>query len=60
MKVNYKEFIFLPVYPRDSNLHSGKRFIKVDDGSQVGTHWTAFYIKNNKSFYFESFGGQPD
>ena len=25
-----------------------------------GTHWCAFYVKNNKSFYFDSFGFQPD
>ena len=24
------------------------------------THWTCFYLKDNGSFYFESFGGQPD
>ena len=24
-----------------------------------GTHWTLFYIKDNKSFYFYSFGCQP-
>ena len=25
-----------------------------------GSHWTCFYIKGNKSYYFDSFGGQPD
>ena len=25
-----------------------------------GTHWTFFYIKDNESFYFESFGQAPD
>ena len=25
-----------------------------------GTHWTYFIIKHNKSFYFDSFGGQPN
>ena len=25
-----------------------------------GTHWTCFIVKDNKSFYFDSFGGQPD
>ena len=25
-----------------------------------GSHWTCFLIKDNKSFYFDSFGGQPD
>ena len=25
-----------------------------------GTHWRAFYVTNNESFYIDSFGGQPD
>ena len=25
-----------------------------------GTHCTCSYIKGNKSYYFDSFGGQPD
>ena len=25
-----------------------------------GSHWVAFIVKGNKSFYFDSFGGQPD
>ena len=25
-----------------------------------GTHWTCFYTKDNNSYYFDSFGGQPD
>ena len=25
-----------------------------------GSHWTYFSMKDNKSFYFDSFGGQPD
>ena len=25
-----------------------------------GTHWTCYITKNNKSIYFDSFGGQPD
>ena len=25
-----------------------------------GTHWTCFYIKDKKSYYFDSFGGNPD
>ena len=34
--------------------------MKVDNGSRGGTHWTYFIIKDNKSNYFDSFGGQPD
>ena len=25
-----------------------------------GTHWTSFIIKNKTSFYFDSFGVDPD
>ena len=25
-----------------------------------GTQWTAFYIKSDKSYYFDSFRGQPE
>ena len=51
---NYK------IYPRDSKIYSDKGFINIDNGSQGGTHWTCFYIKGNKSYYFDSFGGTPD
>ena len=49
-----------PIYPRDSKIHSDKGFVNIDDGRMGGSHWCAFYIKDNKSFYFDSFGGQPD
>ena len=39
---------------------SDKRFVNIDDGLTVGTHWTAFYVKNSESFYFDAFGGQLD
>ena len=48
------------IYPRDSKVNSDTGFVNIDDGSQGGTHWTCFIVKNNKSFYFDSFGGQPD
>ena len=48
------------LYPRDSKLFSDRGFVIIDNGSQGGTHWTAFYVKNVKSFYFDSFGGQLD
>ena len=49
-----------PIYPRDTKIHSDKGFVNTDNGSQGGTHWTCFIIKDNKSNYFDSFGGQPD
>ena len=48
------------IYPRDSKINSDKGFVNIDDGSQGGTHWTCFIVKDNKSYYFDSFGGQPD
>ena len=49
-----------PIYPRDSKINSDRGFVNIDDGSQNGTHWTCFYIKDNKSYYFDSSGGTPD
>ena len=49
-----------PIYPRDSKIYSGRGFVDIDDGRLNGTHWTCFIVKDNKSFYFDSFGGQPD
>ena len=49
-----------PIYPRDSKISSDRGFVNIDDGSQDGTHWSCFIVKDNKSYYFDSFGGQPD
>ena len=38
------------IYPRDSIIYSDRGFANIDNGSQGGTHWTAFYIKDNKSY----------
>ena len=49
-----------PIYPRDSKIYSYKGFVNIDNGSQGGFHWTCFIVRDNKSYYFDSFGGQPD
>ena len=49
-----------PIYPRDSKMYYDKGFVNIDNGSMGGSHWTCFYIKDNKSYYFDSFGGHPD
>ena len=49
-----------PIYPRDSKIYSDRGFVNIDNGSQGGTHWTCFIVKDNKSLYFDSFGGSPD
>ena len=49
-----------PIYPRASKIYFDKGFINIDNGSQGGTHWTCFIVKDNESYYFDSSGGQPD
>ena len=49
-----------PIYPKKSKIYSDKGFVNINNGILSGTHWTCFYIKDNKSFYFDSFGGFPD
>ena len=48
------------IYPRDSKIYSDTGFGNIDNGPRGGTHWTCFILKDNKSYYFDSFGGQPD
>ena len=55
-----QKFFNYPIYPRDSKIYSDKGFVNIDNGSQGGTHWTCFIMKNNKSYYFDSFVGQPN
>ena len=45
---------------RDSKKYSEKRFVKIDNGSQGGTHWICFIVKDIKSFYIDWIGGQSD
>ena len=49
-----------PIYQRGSKIHSDKVFNNIDNGSMGGSHWICFYKKDRKSFYFDSFQGQPD
>ena len=49
-----------PLYPPDSRLYSDGGFVNIDDGSQRGSHWTSLIVKDNESYYFESFGGALD
>ena len=48
------------IYPRVSKINSVKGFVNIDNGSQGGTRWTCLIVKDNKSYYFDSFGGQLD
>ena len=41
-------------------MYSDKGFVSIDNGSLGGTHSCCFKVNDNKSFYFDSFGGQLD
>ena len=47
------------VYSRDnlpSKIKDGAYVINLDEYSDIGTHWIAFYVKNSDITYFDSFG----
>ena len=48
------------IYPRDSKIFSDKGFVNIDNCSMTGSHWTCFIVKDNKSYYIDSFEGAPD
>ena len=49
-----------PIYPRDSKRYSDKGFVNIGDRNSGGSHWCTFYIKDNESYYLDSFGGARD
>ena len=49
-----------PIYPKNSKIYSDKGFVNIGDYKNGGTHWCCFIIKDKKSYYFDSFGGNPD
>ena len=49
-----------PIYPKNSKIYSDKGFVNIGDYQNGGSHWCAFYMKDNKSYYFDSFGGNSD
>ena len=49
-----------PNHPLASKVCSDEGFMNIDNGQKGGTYWTYFYIKDNKSFYSDSFGAAHD
>ena len=49
---------FNSVYSRDnlSKIKDGAYIINLDEYSDIGTHWVAFWVSNNNVTYFDSFG----
>ena len=49
-----------PIYPRGSKITSDKGFVNIGNGQMGGTHWTCYIVKDNKPYYYDSFGVAPD
>ena len=50
---------FNGVYSKDNLANKIKDrayVINLDEHSDIGTHWIAFYLKNNDITYFDNFG----
>ena len=59
MKYYENESRFNGVYSKDNlpnKIKDGADVINLDEHSDIGTHWIAFYVKNNDITYFDSFG----
>ena len=59
VKYYENESRFNGVYSRDNlpnKIKDGAYVINQDDYSDIGTHWIAFYVKNNVVTYFDSSG----
>ena len=48
------------IYPRRSKTYSDEGFVNIDGERRGGTHWTCFYVKDSRSYYFDNFGAQKD
>ena len=58
-KYYQNEHIFNGVYYRDNlpkKIKDGAYTINLDEYADVGTHWIALCVKDNKIIYFDSFG----
>ena len=60
-KYHTNELKFNGVYSRDNlpdKIKDGAYVINLDEYSDIGTHWVAFYVYNGNVTYFDSFGVQ--
>ena len=57
-KYYQNELRFNEVYSRNnlSRIKDGAYIINLDEYSDIGTHWIAWYLQNNNVTYFDSFG----
>ena len=49
-----------PVYPRNPKITSDRGYNNIDDSSVGGSPLLCCRLKDNKSFYFDCFGGSLD
>ena len=47
------------IHPRKTMKTTDIGFVSIDNGHMICTHWFGFYVRDNNSFYFDSFGRQP-
>ena len=50
---------FIGVFNRDNlpdKIKDGAYVVNLDENSDIGTHWVAFYVNNKTTTYFDSFG----
>ena len=53
------ELRFNDIYSRDNlpyEINDGTYIMNLDEYSEIGTHWVAFYVNYNDVIYFDSFG----
>ena len=59
LKYYENESRFSGVYSGDNlpnKIKDGAYAINLDEHSDIGTHWIAFYVKDNDITFFDSFG----
>ena len=59
-EIKLKKVCNYHIYPRDSQITTDKGFLNIDNGAQGGTRWVCYYMKDNKSFNFDSFRRPSD
>ena len=52
--------LYSRINPVATKILLNRGFVKIDIGELGGSHLTCFCIKNEKLFYFDSFGGAAD
>ena len=57
---NLKKVYIYPPYPTDSTTSSDNGFMKIYVDSMDGSPLRCFFMKDNKSFFFDILGGAPD